>query len=61
MKKEILKCLFDIKENLKLIEDAGISHSSLDEIYEDVEQIEDIIYTDDVNSSFGLDYDDSFE
>jgi hypothetical protein len=61
MKKEILKVLFKIKENLKSIEDDGVSHSLLDDIFEDVEQIEDIIYNDDVNSAYGIDYDNGFE
>lgn len=60
MKKEILKIVAKIKENLKSIDDDGVYHKLLDSIFEDAEQIEDIIYNDDINSGYGID-DEDFE
>jgi hypothetical protein len=61
MKKEILKITAKIKENLKSIDDDGVYHKLLDTIYEDVEQIEDVIYNDEINSGYGIDTDEEFE
>ncbi len=61
MKKEILKITAKIKENLKSIDDDGVYHKLLDIIYEDVEQIEDVIYNDEINSGYGIDTDEEFE
>jgi hypothetical protein len=58
MKLGILKIVNRIKDNLKSIEDDGVYHSLLDDIYEDVEQIEDTIYNDDVDSRWGVALDD---
>ena len=61
MKKEILKVVARIKENLKSIDDDGVYHKLLDSVFEDAEQIEDIIYNDDINSGYGIDDDEDFE
>ena len=61
MKKEILKIVARIKENLKSIDDDGVYHKLLDGVFEDAEQIEDIIYNDDINSGYGIDEDEDFE
>jgi hypothetical protein len=54
MKREILEIINRIKENLKSIDDDGVYHSLLDTIYEDAEQIEDIIHNDDLNIGYGI-------
>jgi len=61
MKREILKIVARIKENLKSIDDDGVYHKLLDSVFEDAEQIEDIIYNDDINSGYGIDEDEDFE
>jgi hypothetical protein len=61
MKKEILKIVGKIKENLKSIDDDGIYHKLLDSVFEDAEQIEDIIYNDDINSGYGIEEEEDFE
>jgi len=60
MKKEILKIVGKIKENLKSIDDDGIYHKLLDSVFEDAEQIEDIIYNDDINSGYGIEEEEDF-
>jgi hypothetical protein len=50
-----------IKENLKSIDDDGIYHKLLDSVFEDAEQIEDIIYNDDINSGYGIEEEEDFE
>ncbi len=47
MKQQILKLVNQIKENLKSIDKDGFSHPLLDDIYENLELIEDEIYEDD--------------
>ena len=47
MKQKILKFVNQIKENLKSIDKDGISHPLLEDIYENLELIEDEIYEDD--------------
>ena len=47
MKQQILKFVNQIKENLKSIDKDGISHPLLEDIYENLELIEDEIYEDD--------------
>lgn len=57
MKAEILKIVSRIKENLKLVDDGGVYHKLLDEIFDDVEQIEEVIYDDDIRDGYGFDSD----
>ena len=47
MKQRILKLVNQIKENLKSIDSDGISHPLLEDVYENLELIEDEIYEDD--------------
>lgn len=58
MRKEILRIANQIKENLKSIDDDGVYHTLLEEIFEDVEQIEEIIYNDEMN--FGYENDEGY-
>jgi hypothetical protein len=57
MKEEILKLVNKIKDNLKDIDNDGVSHPLLDDVYDSLALIEDSIYDDDMLSS-GLDMDD---
>lgn len=57
MKAEILKIVSRVKENLKLVDDDGVYHKLLDEIFDDVEQIEEVIYDDDIRDGYGFDSD----
>lgn len=50
MKQTILKLVNQIKENLKTIDKDGISHPLLENVYEDLELIEDEIYEDDAQA-----------
>lgn len=50
MKQRILKLVNQIKENLKTIDKDGVSHPLLENVYEDLELIEDEIYEDDAQS-----------
>lgn len=61
MKKEILKIVYQIKENLKDIDNDGIYHPLLDSIYENLSEIEEVISEDDINRDFGLDMGDEFD
>lgn len=47
MKQRILRLVNQIKENLKTIDKDGISHPLLEDVYENLELIEDEIYEDD--------------
>lgn len=58
MKKEILKLVDEIKENLKQIDKDGVYHVLLDDIYESLSLIEDEIYEDDAQENEGLDISD---
>ena len=58
MKKEILKLVEEIKGNLKQIDEDGVYHALLDDIYESLAQIEDEIYEDDAQQNDGLDISD---
>ena len=50
MKENILKIVNRIKNNLKDIDDDGISHDLLDVIYDSLTEIEEEIYEDDAIS-----------
>lgn len=58
MKQSILKIVGQIKNSLKEIDNDGISHESLDDVYEYLSQIEDEIYEDDMRDGDGLDISD---
>jgi hypothetical protein len=58
MKQQILKIVNDIKDTLKSIDNDGVSHPMLDDIYESLAQIEDEIYEDDAQENEGLDISD---
>lgn len=58
MKQRILKIVNDIKDTLKDIDNDGVSHPMLDDIYESLAQIEDEIYEDDAQENEGLDISD---
>ena len=47
MKQQILKLVNRIKEDLKVIDKDGVSHPLIDNVYENLELIEDEIYEDD--------------
>lgn len=47
MKQRTLKIVNQIKENLKSIDKDGVSHPLLEDVYENLELIEDEIYEDD--------------
>lgn len=47
MKQRILKIVNQIKENLKSIDKDGVNHPLLEDVYENLELIEDEIYEDD--------------
>lgn len=49
MKTKILKIVNEIKEHLKDIDNDGVYHSRLEDIYESLSLIEDTIYDDDMN------------
>jgi len=51
MKEAILKIVSEMKETLKNV-DSSLSTSIVDELYESLNQIEDEIYTDDMNDGF---------
>jgi hypothetical protein len=50
MKQRILKLVNQIKEDLKIIDKDGITHSLIDNVYETLELIEDEIYEDDAQA-----------
>ena len=50
MKQQILKLLNRIKEDLKTIDKDGVSHPLIDNVYENLELIEDEIYEDDAQA-----------
>ena len=58
MKREILKLVEEIKGNLKQIDEDGVYHALLDDIYESLALIEDEIYEDDAQQNDGLDISD---
>lgn len=49
MKTKILKIVNEIKDHLKDIDNDGVYHSRLEDIYESLSSIEDTIYDDDTN------------
>jgi len=51
MKQTILKIVNEMKETLKSV-DSVFSTSVIDELYESLNQIEDVIYTDDMTDGF---------
>lgn len=50
MKENILKIVNRIKENLKDIDNDGVQHELLDEIYDSLAEIEEEVYEDDAIS-----------
>ena len=58
MKQSILKIVENIKDTLKGIDNDGVTHPLLDDIYESLAQIEDEIYEDDAHQNDGLDISD---
>lgn len=50
MKENILKIVNRIKENLKDIDNDGVEHELLDEIYDSLAEIEEEVYEDDAIS-----------
>lgn len=50
MKQQILKLVNRIKEDLKTIDKDGVSHPLIDNVYENLELIEDEIYEDDAQA-----------
>ncbi len=59
MKQSILKIVAQIKDHLKQIDDEGVSHPLLDDIYESLNLIEDEVYDDDSRGiSFDMDDED---
>lgn len=59
MKQSILKIVAQIKEHLKQIDDDGVSHPLLDDVYESLNLIEDEVYDDDSRGiSFDMDDED---
>ena len=59
MKQSILKIVTQIKEHLKQIDDDGISHPLLEDVYESLNLIEDEVYDDDARGlSFDMDDED---
>jgi hypothetical protein len=58
MKQEILKLVNLIKDDLRDMEEDGVYHSLIDNIWESLAAIEDEIYEDDSNENDGLDISD---
>jgi hypothetical protein len=59
MKQRILKIVSEIKDHLKQIDDDGISHPLLEDVYESLNLIEDEVYDDDARgTSFDMDDED---
>lgn len=58
MKQEILKLVNSIKDDLRDMEEDGVYHSLIDNIWESLAAIEDEIYEDDSNENDGLDISD---
>lgn len=58
MKQSILKLVNSIKDDLKDMEDDGVYHALIDNIWESLALIEDEIYEDDSNENDGLDISD---
>ena len=58
MKQSILKLVESIKDTLRSIDNDGVTHPMLDDIYESLAQIEDEIYEDDAQQNDGLDISD---
>lgn len=50
MKAEILRIVAELKELVREMDDANTSESSLEEMYDKLNQIEDTIYDDDLGS-----------
>lgn len=57
MKQKILRIVSEIKDHLKDIDNDGVYHSRLEDIYDSLALIEDTIYDDDMNID-SLDMDD---
>jgi hypothetical protein len=60
MKQKILKIVNDIKDHLKDIDDDGVYHSRLDDIYDSLSLIEDELYAEDDVDVNDLGLDDDF-
>lgn len=59
MKQSILKIVAQIKDHLKQIDDDGVSHPLLEDVYESLNLIEDEVYDDDARGlSFDMDDED---
>jgi len=58
MNQKILKVVTKIKENLKEVEMDGITHSLFDDIYDNLGEIEDIIYDSEMEDGYTNDEDD---
>ena len=58
MNQQILKVISRIKENLKEVEMDGVTHSLFDDIYDNLGEIEDIIYDDEMQDGYTADEDD---
>ncbi len=60
MKQKILKIVNEIKDHLKDIDDDGVYHSRLDDIYDSLSLIEDELYAEDDVDVNDLGLDDDF-
>ena len=58
MVEEKVENLGKIKENLKEVEMDGVTHSLFDDIYDNLGEIEDIIYDDEMQDGYTADEDD---
>jgi len=58
MNQQILKVISRIKENLKEVEMDGVTHSLFDDIYDNLGEIEDIIYDSEMEDGYTADEDD---
>lgn len=47
MEEKLKKVIYKIKDSLKQIDDDGVSHPLLDDIYDYCEELDDIIYSED--------------
>ena len=52
MKAEILRIVAELKELVREMDDANTSESSLEEMYDKLNQIEDTIYDDDEDDNY---------
>ena len=58
MSQKILKLIYQIKDNLKQIDNEGVYHPLHDEIYDQLSLIEDEVYTQDDLDEFRFDDED---